>query len=146
LWSGQLLHFLALAVLLSLTWFLWIKIGRPFPSLFWLTISVPIVHQIFVWLTWRMELKSQAVSNSMGFKTYLVIFFLLLIGRPLTLFLLARIDQGSLGMENLPRTIISVALFVPAMYILMTHENPNFYKRLFASNGVKIINRSYGYA
>lgn len=118
LWSGQLLHFLALAVLLSLTWFLWIKIGRPFPFLFWLTISVPIVHQIFVWLTWRMELKSRAVSNSIGFKAYLVVFFLLLIGRPLTLFLLARIDQGSLGMENLPRTIISVALFVPAMYTM----------------------------
>jgi len=31
-------------------------------------------------------------------------------------------------------------------YILITHENPNFYKRLFASNGVKFINRSYGYA
>jgi len=117
-WSGQLLHFLALAVLLSLTWFFWIEIGRPFPFLFWLTISIPIVHQVFVWLTWRMELNSKVVTNSIGFNTYLIIFFLLLIARPITFIFLAWADYGSLGFDIAVRIIISLALLLPALYTM----------------------------
>lgn len=117
-WSGQFLHFSALALLLSLTWFLWVKIGSPFPFLFWLTISVPIVHQIFVWLTWRIELKSQSVSKSFGFNTYLVIFFLLLIGRPITLLFLAWADRETLGWDMVSRILFSLVFLIPAIYAM----------------------------
>jgi len=118
LWLGQPLHYLALAALLSLTWFLWVKIGRPFPFLFWLAISVPIVHQIFVWLTWRMKLKSKAESKALGFKAYLIIFFFLLIARPITIFLLAWADRDTIGLDTFTRMIISVVFFVPAIYTM----------------------------
>ena len=118
LWSGQLVHLSALALLLPLTGFLWVKIGSPFPFLFWLTIGVPILHQVFVWLTWRMELKSQAVSNSMGFKAYLVVFFVLLIGRPIAFLFLAWADRETLGLDIVPRIIISLAFLVPAIYTM----------------------------
>lgn len=118
LWSGQLLHFLTLAMLLGLTWFLWTKLGGPLPFLFWLTISVPIAHQVFVWATWRIELRSQAVSNLMGFRTYKVIFFVLLIGRPVAFLFLAWADRASFGLETVPRAIISIALLLPAMYTM----------------------------
>ncbi|MGI9550008.1 MAG: methyltransferase [Aurantibacter sp.] len=118
LWTGQLLHFLALAILFGLTWFIWAKLDRPFPFLFWLTISVPIAHQVFVWISWRIELKSQAISNSVGFKVYLVVFFALFIGRLIPFLFLAWADRESLGLEIVPRAIISIALLLPAMYTL----------------------------
>lgn len=118
LWSGQLVHLVALIVLLVMTWFVWIKIGSPFPFLFWLTISVPIAHQVYVWLTWRIELKSQAVTNSIGMKIYLVIFFILLISRPITFLFLAWADRESLGLEMVLRTIISMAFLLPAIYAM----------------------------
>jgi len=118
LWSGQLVHFLALGLLLILTWFSWREIGSPLPLLFWLTISIPIAHQIFVWLAWRLELKSKLISNSIGFKSYLAIFFLLLIGRPIALFLLVWVDFETLGSGILPRILISALLLLPAIYTM----------------------------
>lgn len=118
LWSGQILHFVALMLLLPLTWFLWVKIGQPFPLLFWLSIAIPIVHQVFVWIAWRVELKSKAVSNSIGFTVYLVIFFLLLLGRPIVLIFLAWADSESLGLNTAPRIIGSIILLIPAIYTM----------------------------
>lgn len=133
LWSGQLLHFVALTSLLLLTWFLWVKIGQPFPILFWLAISVPIAHQVFVWITWRMELKSKAISNSIGFTSYLIIFFVLLIGRPIVLLLLAWADSESLGLGLVPRIIVSLVLFVPSMYTMFSVKK--YFGFLRASGG-----------
>ena len=116
--TGQLFHFSTLFVLLLLTWFGWTKIGCPFPLLFWLTVSVPIVHQLFVLISWRMELKSGVVGNSIGFKTYLVIFFLLLLARPITHILLAWADRESMGVALIPRIVISIAFLVPAIYTM----------------------------
>jgi protein-S-isoprenylcysteine O-methyltransferase Ste14 len=123
LWSGQFLHLVALVVLLGLTWVLWTKIVRPFPFLFWLSISVPIAHQVFVWVTWRIELKSQAVTNSIGIKMYLVIFFILLISRPIAFLLLAWADRESLGLDIIARTIISAAFLLPAVYTMYSVKN-----------------------
>ncbi|TMM56182.1 hypothetical protein FEE95_16285 [Maribacter algarum] len=118
LWSGQLLHFAVLILLLPLTWFLWVKIGQPFPVLFWLSIGVPIAHQVFVWIGWRIELKSKAVSNSIGFTNYLIIFFVLLVARPILVLLLAWADGESLGLGLVPRIIVAIALLVPAIYAM----------------------------
>ncbi len=118
LWSGQWFHFMALAVLLISIWYLWDKIGRPFPFLFWLTISFAIVHQVFVWIAWRFELKSQTISKNIGFKTYLIIFFILFIGRFIALLLLIQVDYGSLLLDNPIRIILSVIILIPAVYTL----------------------------
>jgi len=118
IWSGQLLHFAALAVLLIITWIIWTKIGRPFPFLFWLTICIPIAHQIFVWLAWRVELKSKAISNSIGLKTYLSIFFVLLVGRLIFFLFLAWVDRESIGLGMAARIIISTAFLLPALYTM----------------------------
>ena len=118
LWVGQPLHFLTLAVLLSLTWFLWAAIGSPFPLLFWSTIGVAIAHQIFVWLCWRSELKSNAVRNFMGFKTYLIVFFSLLVARPIVFLFLAWADRGTLGLEIGIRIVVSLVFLIPAIYTM----------------------------
>jgi hypothetical protein len=47
------------------------------PAAFWSAIAFPVVHQVFVWLTWRFEIQSAATSRAIGFPGYLVLFFLL---------------------------------------------------------------------
>ncbi len=42
---------------------------------FIIAMSVPIIHQAYVWICWRSELCWQSISNSIGFKGYVIIFF-----------------------------------------------------------------------
>ena len=78
IWIGQILHFGSLAILLVLLWLTWAYLGKPFPAAFWIAAAFPVVHQAYVWLAWRLELRSSAVSTSIGFHAYVVVFFLLL--------------------------------------------------------------------
>ena len=110
IWTGQALHFTCLAFLLAAVSAAWVYLGQPFPVLFWATISIPIIHQIFVWLAWRLELQSSATSKTIGFRGYLVCFFLLFGGRFFALLALAWIDRGSLQLEILPRITITAVL------------------------------------
>jgi len=97
---------------------LWEKIGKPFPFLFWITISIPIIHQLYVWVTWRLELRSKTVSRVIGFRPYLVIFFILLIGRLVPFLMLCWANRESLGLEILPRLVLSILLLLPALYTM----------------------------
>ena len=46
-------------------------------ALSWFTIamSIPLIHQAYVWICWRSELCWQSISNTIGFKGYVIIFF-----------------------------------------------------------------------
>lgn len=118
LWVRQGYHFSLLAVLLAFTGFIWHKIGQPFPIIFWLSIAIPVTHQIYVWFTWRMELNAKAVSNSIGFKLYLSLFFLLLVLRPISILILSWVDSESLELNLMPRIILTIILLIPAIYTL----------------------------
>lgn len=118
LWSGQLLHFFSVPVLLALVWAAWDALGQPSAVIFWIATALPIVHQVFVWLAWRLELRSSATSKAIGFRGYLVCFFLLFGGRFVALFLLAWADRGSLGLHLLPQTIVAILLALPGGYAI----------------------------
>jgi hypothetical protein len=115
--AGQPLHFSCLALLLSLTWVSWNYAGRPCAVAFWAAIAIPIAHQVFVWLAWRIELRSSTVSRTMGLQSYLVIFFVLLAGRPVSVLVLAWMDAGSLGLPMLPRVIMTTAFGLASIYL-----------------------------
>ena len=122
--TGQGLHAVCLAILLGATWLVWNRMGAPYPLAFWLAVAIPVVHQLFVWLAWRCELSSSATSNTIGFKGYLVLFFLLFGARFISLFVLAWFDRGSLGLQSLPQLAIAGAmtlLGVYAMYSVMRY-------------------------
>ncbi len=66
---------------------------------YWIAILIPVIHQIFVWLVWRLELYHQYLSKNFGaiaFKAYFIDFFILFIGRFVALCCLAIADQGVL--------------------------------------------------
>ncbi len=93
--DGFAVHVLALAGLLSLSWMGWRWAGSPHPFLFWLSVSVPIAHQFFVWHVWRGRLNG---TSTITFGCYLVVFFLLFAGRFFTIVALAWVDRHSLGL------------------------------------------------
>ena len=116
IWKGQLLHFVCLACLLVFVYATWRHQGEPFPVAFWIAIACPIVHQVFVWLAWRFELQSGVTTRIMGFRGYVICFFLLFGSRFVSLLVLSWLDRESLGLDTLPRTAITALLVVPGMY------------------------------
>lgn len=107
---GQLFHLAALAGLLGLVAWGWRWLGGPEPIAFWVALAVPIVHQLYVWLTWRLELTSGWTSRALGFGPYVVMFFLLLGGRVVALTWLAWLDRGSLETPLLLRWVMAAVL------------------------------------
>ena len=115
---GLPLHLGCLAALLALVQVAWHYLGRPFPSAFWCAVALPVVHQIFVWLAWRLELRSSVTSRVIGFRGYLVLFFLLFGGRFIALLVLAWLDRGSLGLPPAPQAALTTLLVIPGVYTM----------------------------
>jgi hypothetical protein len=107
-----------LLFLLAVVWAIWTYLGEPFPALFWIAVAFPVVHQIFVWLAWRLELSSSATSRTIGFGGYVALFFLLFGGRFVSLFALAWTDRGSLQLHDTPRIVTTVVLTVLGVYAM----------------------------
>ena len=118
LWVGQTLHFSCLSFLLAIVWLSWIYLDRPFALVFWIAISIPILHQVFVWLAWRLELQSSTTSNAIGFHGYVVYFFLLFSARFVSLFVLAWLDSGSLKLHIVPLSIVTTILTLTGLYAI----------------------------
>ena len=116
IWTGQSLHFGSLAVLLALVWAAWQRLGEPFPSAYWVAVALPVAHQVFVWLAWRLEFRSSAIHRTIGFPAYLVIFFVLFFGRFVALAILAWLDRGSLGLGVPAQAVVTVFLAAPGLY------------------------------
>jgi hypothetical protein len=118
IWEGQFLHLSIGVILIALVSFIWVSMDQPFPIVFWCSIAIPILHQVFVWLTWRFELLSASISKTIGFQVYLVFFFLLFGGRFISVFWLAYLDQGSLGLSVYPRAIIATIALLLGLYTM----------------------------
>ena len=84
---------------------------------FMIAMFVPLVHQSYVWICWRSELCWQSISNTIGFKRYVIIFFILGISR-FSAIVLCFIDYGSLYKPGWFAWILSIILFIPGAYTM----------------------------
>jgi hypothetical protein len=84
---------------------------------FIISISVPLIHQGYVWICWRAELCWKSISNTIGFKGYIFIFFVLIISR-LSAIVLCFIDYGSLYTPRWSVWILAIIIFIPAFYTM----------------------------
>ena len=126
-WTGQPLHSSCLALLIALVWAAWTFLGESFPIAFWSAVAFPVLHQFFVWLAWRCELRSSATSKTIGFRGYLAIFFLLFGGRFLSLVVLAWLDRDSLKLQVLPQVILTIILAVLGIYAIYRFARARLY-------------------
>jgi len=118
IWHGQLLHFISVFILLMLVWYAWASLGKPYPLEFWLAVACPIIHQIFVWLSWRLELTASLTSKFIGFHAYVGIFFVLFASRFISLGYLAWLDANSLGLSTPKRILITVIFLALGIYTM----------------------------
>jgi hypothetical protein len=150
--KGQVVHFLSLVCLLGLVW-LWVDYDRlserqlfGWNAQVWFVISlaVPILHQVFVWLAWRSELCFGKVTNRLGSRAFVIyetVFFILFFARPVSLMLLAIADHDSFELRIPARIGICVVLGLPAVY---TAYSVARYFGMGRASGADHFDASYG--
>ena len=84
---------------------------------FMVSMSIPLIHQAYVWMCWRSELCWKLISNTIGFKGYIIIFFILIISR-LSAIVLCFVDYGSLYKPGWLTWILALILFIPGVYTM----------------------------
>ena len=88
---------------------------------FAISLAIPIVHQVYVWLAWRSELCFGAVTGRLGshaFMIYQIVFMVFFLARPVSLILLTIADHDSFELSIPARVVICVILGLPAVYTL----------------------------
>jgi hypothetical protein len=153
-------HVLSLVVLVAgvavlahgdvLTGSLW---GISTQTWLWIAIAVPIVHQVSVWLFWRLELHDGLITRwfgDNGFAIYKVIFTIFFAARPLSLVLLGLSNYKSLAFNPWLAYGIAVILFFPFAYTMYSvahyfgmdraygidHFDPSYREKPFVKQGM----------
>lgn len=114
------------------------------PVWFDLNIAVVIIHQTYVWLSWRSELCYSFVSRllkSHAFLYHSIIFFTLLLLRLLLVCLVAISNVGTLYVNHTGLTIIAVLFMIPLMYLYYSVIRYFGFKR---AAGIDHFDPSYG--
>ena len=121
LFRGQAVHALFLTVLLPVAWGLaapalgdghWL--GLADTTWFWIAVCEPVVHQLYVWIAWRAQLRWETFSGLFGradFAVYGVVFYVLLALRPVLIAGISAADSGSLALSGL-----AVLVLLPSLY------------------------------
>ena len=126
LFHGQHLHAVFLAVALPVIYVVqppqgdWLGISTA--SWYGIAIATPVMHQVFVWLCWRLELHHRMFTRRWGlepgFRIYLVCFFALFISRFLTMLALCLADQGSVALPLWLRLLLTLPILCLAGYTM----------------------------
>jgi protein-S-isoprenylcysteine O-methyltransferase Ste14 len=130
IFERQWLHLLALAIALPTLWL----ISRDCPCLyrgevwgittwqwFWIAIEIPIAHQIYVWLCWRIELHSGLLSRVAGqfaFPLYGAVFMAFLVARFVAVVSLAIGSRNTLAVDPAPLRWLAGIIVVPVAYLI----------------------------
>jgi hypothetical protein len=110
---------------------------------FWLSILFPVVHQVWVWVCWRMELHRQWLSRSLGpwgFRVYGAGFALLAFARLYTLTATAVANEGSLDVDQGLLNALALVLAIPALYTFYSVGRYFSYRRAL---GIDHFDASY---
>ena len=86
-------------------------------SWFIIAMTIPLIHQAYVWVCWRSELCWKSISSTIGFKGYVIIFFVLIISR-LSAIVLCFVDYGSLYVPGWFAWSLAVIIFIPGIYTM----------------------------
>jgi hypothetical protein len=126
----QWLHALALAVGLPVLWLITMNCGCFHRgelwgistwTWFWISVEIPIAHQVFVWFCWRPELHRALISRIFGrhgFSVYAAIFTVFLVGRLVSIMALSVASRDTLPVNHLALQWLAVVLAVPVAYLM----------------------------
>ena len=130
IFERQWLHILALAVVLPVLWLtsmycvcfhrgeLW---GISTWNWFWISVEIPIAHQIFVWFCWRTELHRELISRlfgRFGFTLYAAVFGLFIVLRLVSISALSVASRNSLPIDHATLRRIAILIALPVAYLM----------------------------
>ena len=89
----------------------------------WLRVAivVPVIHQVIVWLFWRLELHHGLITSwfgEKGFPIYKFIFTILFAARPVSILFLGISNHGTLRFPPIVVYAVAVLLLVPGVYTM----------------------------
>jgi hypothetical protein len=128
LFEKQTQHLLALLVLLPCVFFIargkGFQVGQflglPTQTWLWISIAVPVIHQVVVIFTWRAELHNNLMSKWFGEKAFWVWgigFMVLFIARPLSIIGLAISNRDSIPIHPLVGLILATLCLPFIIYL-----------------------------
>ena len=94
--------------------------GIATPTWYWSAITLPIMHQVYVWFCWRMQLHGGLPTKVLGqraFPAYAFGFAIIGIARVVVLFLLAISNRDTLGADLTLLRVLAGAAFIPWLYL-----------------------------
>ena len=106
---------------------------------FLFAMSTPLLHQGYVWICWRSELCWKTISKIIGFKVYVVVFFILGILR-LSSIGLCFADYGSWFIPGWITWSVSVLIFIPFIYTIYSIKK---YFGFLRATGIDHFDPSY---
>jgi hypothetical protein len=119
----------------------------------WIAIAVPVLHQIFVWLFWRLELHHGLITSwfgESGFTIYKVGFTILFAVRPISILLLGISNYDTLTCPPALMYAAAVILLIPGIYTMYSvvhyfgmdraygidHFDPSYRDKPFVKQGM----------
>lgn len=111
---------------------------------FWLAIAIPIIHQVYVWLIWRLELYLRLFSKRLGtkraFDIYAVGFSLLFAGRLIAIIFLAMSSKNTLHVN--PPIAYAVAALI-SLPVVFTFYSVKKYFTVERAYGIDHFDKNY---
>ena len=86
----------------------------------WVAVAVPVVHQVYVWLVWRLELYHRTFTSRWGmqaFKVYSAGFSILFTGRLILIVLLAYSNRDSLSVMPILAYLAAAVITPMVLYL-----------------------------
>jgi len=149
--EGQLVHIIALMILLVVLYLFSSSSGflngsfLGLSSGVWaiLVVADAVLHQVYVWLCWRLELDENRLSKRFGinaFRYYQVGFTVLFVARPILAFAVGFANRGTLPIDPMLGYLIALLLFLPAAYLVYSIRTYFGFKRAY---GIDHFDGSY---
>lgn len=145
IFEGQWLHLVCLLALLGAV-FLAMKLpgatqgelfGLGTPFWLWLGVAIAVVHQVYVWLIWRLELHNKAISpmfGGRGFRAYTVGFAILGIARIIAVFFIAYANRDTFVLPVELARVLAIIMALPAIYLFYSVRRYFTFDRAFGDD------------
>ena len=150
LFDKQIHHFIALILLVlgvcaladdtTLFGQLW---GVSTYTWLWLSIAVPVLHQVYVWFAWRTQLKYSLISRifgESGFRVYRIGFTVLFASRLIFIILLSLSNRNSIVLSSGFSYALAVVFILLSGYLFYSVRTYFGFKRAY---GIDHFDESY---
>jgi hypothetical protein len=109
----------------------------------WISLTVPILHQVYVWIIWRTQLKYSLISRMFGengFNIYAAGFTALFVSRLLSIIILSISNRNSIALNPLFSYVLSCLFLMLSAYLFYSVRVYFGFKRAY---GIDHFDESY---